>query len=115
MVFSDLAEIAQISLLFDFYGGLLKDRQKEIMSLYHEENLTIVEIANELNITKQGVHESLKKSEKLLYSYEEELGLIDKFLLTKEKLEDILKIVNQLDITEDNKNEIRRIIDTIED
>jgi predicted DNA-binding protein YlxM (UPF0122 family) len=53
-------EITQASLLYDFYGQLLSRRQKEVMELYHEENLTLSEIASEFDISRQGVHDALK-------------------------------------------------------
>ena len=72
----ELDTIAQASLLYDFYGALLTDKQREVMELYHEENYSIVEIADELGVTKQAIHENLRKSEKILRSYEEKLGLV---------------------------------------
>ena len=60
----ELDTIAQASLLYDFYGALLTDKQREVMELYHEENYSIVEIADELGVTKQAIHENLRKSEK---------------------------------------------------
>ena len=115
MKFKDLDDVLKLSLLFDFYGALLTSRQEEIMRLYHEENFNIVEISSELGITKQGVHDALKKGEKLLYSYEEKLSLIDKFLYTEEKIKEIEKIVDSLDIDSKKKEDIKNIISSIED
>ena len=66
----------EICLLLDFYGKLLTDRQREIMSLYYEDNLSLTEVAEELNISKQGVSDSLKRSEKILYETEGKLQLL---------------------------------------
>lgn len=66
----------EICLLLDFYGKLLTDRQREIMTLYYEDNLSLAEVAEELNISKQGVSDSLKRSEKILYETEEKLQLL---------------------------------------
>ncbi len=66
----------EICLLLDFYGKLLTDRQREIMTLYYEDNLSLTEVAEELNISKQGVSDSLKRSEKILYETEEKLQLL---------------------------------------
>jgi len=57
----------EICLLLDFYGKMLTDRQREIMMLYYEDNLSLTEIAEELGISKQGVSDSIKRSEKVLY------------------------------------------------
>ena len=66
----------EIALLLDFYGNMLTDRQREIMNLYYEDNLSLSEIAEELNISKQGVSDSLKRSEKVLYDTESKLQLM---------------------------------------
>lgn len=71
--------ILEISLLYDFYGQLLSNRQREVMSLYHEENLSLSEIADEFGISRQGVHDTLKKAEKALQGYEDKLGLVSRF------------------------------------
>lgn len=85
----ELDTIAQTSLLYDFYGALLTEKQREVMELYHEENFSIVEIAEELGVTKQAIHENLKKSEKILRSYEEKLGLMKSLLETRDLIEAI--------------------------
>ncbi|MBR0374908.1 MAG: hypothetical protein IJH91_10340 [Mogibacterium sp.] len=64
------------SLLYDYYGQLLGDSQREVMDLYHEDDLSLAEIAEELGQTRQGVHYTLKKAEAALERYEEKLGLI---------------------------------------
>jgi len=66
----------EINLLLDFYGNLLTDRQKEVMSLYYEDNLSLTEIAEDLSISKQGVSDILKRSEKVLYDTESKLNLL---------------------------------------
>ena len=72
-------DITQASLLYDFYGQLLSKRQSQVMELYHEENLSLSEIASEFNISRQGVHDALKNAEKALSEYERKLGLVEKF------------------------------------
>ena len=73
-------EITRASLLYDFYGALLTEKQRQVMALYHEENLSLSEIGQEFGISRQAVHDTLKKAEQALEEYEEKLGLIDKFL-----------------------------------
>ncbi|MCQ2555634.1 MAG: YlxM family DNA-binding protein [Clostridia bacterium] len=118
MSFTNFDDVLQVSLLYDFYGELLTERQKEIMELYHEENYSIVEISSELGITKQGVHEALKKSEKLLYSYEEKLGLVSKFLNTGSVIEEVRNRLDSLSLNDELKEkveEIKNILNKIED
>ena len=66
----------EINLLLDFYGNLLTDRQKEVMTLYYEDNLSLTEIAEDLSISKQGVSDILKRAEKVLYDTESKLNLL---------------------------------------
>ncbi len=76
----NVSTIEYASLLYDFYGALLEENKKEVMSLYHEDNLSLKEIADELGQTRQGVHYTLKKAETALEKYEEKLGLVRKYL-----------------------------------
>lgn len=70
--------IAKESLLYDLYGELLTSRQKEVIRLYHEENWSLSEIAQEFGISRQGVHDALKSGGNALAQYEEKLGLLQK-------------------------------------
>ena len=72
----ELGTVEYASLLYDFYGVLLSDSQREVMALYHEDNLSLSEIAEELGQSRQAVHYTLRKAEKALDEYEEKLGLI---------------------------------------
>ena len=76
----NIEDVTKASLLYDFYGRLLTEKQREVMRLYHEENLSLSEIAQEFSISRQGVHDSLKNAEKALVGYEEKLGLVEKFM-----------------------------------
>ena len=89
-------EITQASLLYDFYGQLLSKRQKEVMELYHEENLSLSEIAAEFDISRQGVHDALKNAEKSLKSYEEKLGLVAKFQKSSDAVKEIDGIIDNV-------------------
>ena len=93
------------SLLYDFYGDLLTEHQKEIYESYVSENLSLAEIAQEAGISRQGVHDTIKRCNQLLNEYEEKLQLVKKFLEIKalvkkietcEKLEDAKKTANEI-------------------
>jgi len=66
----------QISILYDFYGPLLSERQQELVDLYFNENLSMTEIASEIGISKQAVSVGLKTAEKSLQNFEDKLGLV---------------------------------------
>ena len=68
----------KISILNDYYGTLLKKNQAEIVDLYYNQDLSLAEISEELNISRQGVHDSLKRAEKILVEYENKLKLCER-------------------------------------
>ena len=75
----------EVTLLLDFYGNMLTERQREIMTLYYEDNLSLSEVAEELGISKQGVSDSIKRSEKTLYETETKLQLLRQHLESENK------------------------------
>lgn len=87
-------DITQASLLYDFYGQLLSKRQRQVTELYHEENLSLSEIAEEFGISRQGVHDALKNGEKALNEYEEKLGLVEKFQRSSDAVKRIDTIID---------------------
>lgn len=78
--------------LFDFYGELLSDKQKEIYELYVIDDLSMTEIAEDVGITKQGVSDQIKRSTAAMDEMEEKLKLCERFDRIGEKLEKISAI-----------------------
>ena len=78
-----------ISVLLDFYGDLLSDRQKEMLDLYYNDDLSLAEIAKNFSISRQGVRSVLKKSETILIEMEEKLHLAERFVTVQEKSSEI--------------------------
>lgn len=68
-----------ISVLLDFYKQLLTQKQSDALELYYNQDLSLSEIAQHLDITRQGVRDNIKRGEKQLEGYEQELGLAGKF------------------------------------
>lgn len=85
----ELEDIYELSLLYDFYGALLKEQKREIFEDYVLNDLSLGEIAEERGISRQGVHDSIKRCSRELFGYEEKLGLIEKFNRIKEKVSEI--------------------------
>ena len=78
-----------VALLLDFYGEMLTDKQRDVIELYYEEDLSLGEIAETQKITRQGVRDSIKRGEMQLHEFESKLGLVEKFLKYSELLEKI--------------------------
>ncbi len=84
----------EIAMLYDFYGELLTPRQKEVLQYYYEENYSLSETAEELGVSRQAVHDTIRKAEKALRNYEQKLGLVERFRRTEADME---RAVNELD------------------
>lgn len=113
-----MEKIAEVGLLYDFYGGLLTERQKEVLRLYHEENLSLGEIARDLSISRQGVHDTLKKAEASLYDYEVKLELVKKFRDTGDRIRQIETALDEIISRGEDprlKAELRRIRQEVDD
>lgn len=76
----------RMNLLFDMYGGLLTERQRQLFSLYYEEDLSLGEIAEQFRVSRQAVYDILKRSIKALEGFEERLGLVDRHLVQQERV-----------------------------
>lgn len=66
----------EMTLLFDYYGDLLTERQKMCFDLRHNQDLSLAEIAEELQVSRQGVHDNLSRAEALLLNMEEKTGCV---------------------------------------
>ena len=70
-----MAKNLEICSLLDFYGNMLTEKQLDIMDLYYNDDLSLGEIADRLGISRQGVHDAVKRGEEVLWDYEKKLGL----------------------------------------
>lgn len=96
-----MEKFVEQTLLYDFYGELLTEHQKAIYEEYVLDNYSISEIAKEHDISRQGVHDQLKRTDKILEEYENTLHLVEKFLKVKDKVSEINNLSNSILNTED--------------
>ena len=98
----------EISLLFDFYSELLTEKQKDIMDLYFNNDLSLSEIAEINKTSRQAIHDTIKTCEKLLLVYEQKLKLSNKDHKLKEVCENIISELDklQINIKDDKMNQI---------
>ena len=75
----------RMALLYDFYGDMLTDRQKEFYDLYYNEDLSLAEIAENYGITRQGVRDVIVRAEAVLTELEDKTGIVRRFLRMKEQ------------------------------
>ena len=106
----------EISTLLDYYGMILTDKQREAVEFYYNDDLSLGEIAENLNISRQGVRDSIKRSEAILYEAEEKLGLMKLGKVLNESLDVIKKnidVIDELNIKRYRSNDINGSIKVI--
>ncbi|NLY54724.1 MAG: YlxM family DNA-binding protein [Firmicutes bacterium] len=82
--------------LFSFYGQLLTEKQRLAVEWYFGHDLSLAEIASELGISRQAVHDLLKRAEQTLTAYEEKLGLAESYARRQEQLAKLDQLLKQL-------------------
>ena len=107
----------RMAMLFDFYGDVLTDRQKEFYDLYYNEDLSLGEIAENYNITRQGVRDVIVRAEATLTELEDKTGIIKRFHSMRKQLEqmqDDTRRAVELSFQYDN-NELETLLKRIYD
>ena len=108
-----MQDIVKLSVLFDYYGVILTEKQADICDMYFNQNLSLSEISEIAGITRQGVRDSLKKSEKILLSHEEKLGIYEKDLKVSDLIRKIDCLLDGADVENGLKSEIKTITEQI--
>lgn len=92
-----MEKLAKMALLADFYGPLLTEKQQNVWDLHYQQDLSLAEIAEVEHISRQAVHDLLKRTERILAEYEEKLGLVQRFWTEREKLMEVQALLQGLD------------------
>ena len=91
-----LEKSVEIGTLYAFYGGLLTQRQQDALRLHYEEDLSLGEIADELGVSRQNVHELITRSAQKLRKYEEALGGMQRAAQTARELRKASELLESL-------------------
>ncbi len=83
------------SLLLDFYGNLLTEKMRLTLDMYLNDDLSLAEIAEEEEISRQGVHDKVKRGLAQLNTYEDKLGLVKRFLEQKESVTEAIDLIDK--------------------
>ena len=102
----EMEKIVQQGLLYDFYGELLTSHQQHIYEDVVMNDMSLSEIAQEEGISRQGVHDLVKRCQKILEGYEEKLHLVRRFLSIKENVHEIEALLDQYEKTKQNPEEM---------
>lgn len=116
-----MAKNLDVAVLLDFYGSMLTDKQRDVIDLYYNQDLSLSEIAEHEGITRQGVRDSIKRGEVFLFELEDKLGLFSSYIDSLKIMQNIRYVVERIErenstyhysnnITE-NINQINEIIE----
>lgn len=83
----------RMNLLFDFYQGLLTEKQKAYITLYYLDDFSLGEIAEEFEVSRQAVYDNIKRTEESLENYENKLGMLEKYTRREDLLQKLSKIL----------------------
>ena len=91
----DMDEVLKQSLLFDFYGELLTEHQRNVYEEVVQNDLSYSEAAEAFGVSRQGIHEIVKRCNKMLEGYEQKLHLVEKFVRIRESVKEIQTLSGQ--------------------
>lgn len=101
-----------ISILLDFYGELLTEKQRDTLDLYYNSDFSLAEIAQNTDISRQGVRDFIKRGEKQLLEFEEKLKMAEKYENISLKINDIERVIdtNSVVVAQSIRDEIKKIL-----
>ena len=91
----------EMALLFDYYGGMLTDKQRDCFDMRHNQDLSLGEIADELGVSRQAVCDNLTRTEALLRRMEENIGCVKRDMRIRRAVQEILDAATVLDASSD--------------
>ena len=98
----------------DFYSELLTEKQRDTMDLYYNNDYSLAEIAQDLDISRQGVRDFIKRGEKQLEEFEEKLGMVNKYKVISKNISEIEKKLSEMTgytINSDKKEILEKLSD----
>ena len=106
----------ELVLLFDTYGGMLTDKQRECFDMRHNQDLSLGEIAEILGVSRQAVNDNLSRTEALLRRMEENIGCVKRDMLLRKAMEELLDCATVLDASSDSAaaTQAKRIIAAVQ-
>jgi len=101
------------NLLLDFYGNMLTEKQKQIMTLYYDCDSSLSEIAGELNTSRQAVYDAVKNSESLLNNFENKLKCVERFLENRSIINETIYKLESMALAGENVKKVQNIIENL--
>ena len=110
----------EMALLFDYYGGMLTDKQRDCFDMRYNQDLSLGEIAETLGVSRQAVNDNLTRTEALLRRMEENIGCVKRDIQRRKAVQEILDAATVLDASSDpaileSVQRIRAALHTLEE
>lgn len=109
----DLMDRTYLTTLFEYYGNLLTEKQREVVNFYYMEDFSMTEIAEITDTSKQAVSNLLKRSEDTLIRYENSLHMIKKSVYLRDQLSKLVDEMNNSNISIDIVDQVLKLIDEV--
>ena len=106
-----MEKIVRQGMLFDLYGELLTEHQREIYGCLVNDDMSLSELAEQYGISRQGVHDMIRRCEKILADYEDRLHLVEHFLKVKKMVGIIHRYAEEISVCDDREKMQERIAD----
>ncbi|MDD6154045.1 MAG: YlxM family DNA-binding protein [Eubacteriales bacterium] len=90
-------DIVENSLLYDFYGELLTEKKRQVLEMYHDDDMSLSEIAGVTGVSRAAVYDSLKAAEKQMAGYERKLGLVRQYLRREEETASMISDIENIE------------------
>ncbi|MDD7267888.1 MAG: sigma factor-like helix-turn-helix DNA-binding protein [Lachnospiraceae bacterium] len=90
-----ILELVEHTLLYDFYGELLTEHQRHIYEMVVFEDCSVSEVAREVGISRQGVHDMIKRCNRMLQGYERQLGMVERFQKIRHQVQTLQSAVRE--------------------
>ncbi|MDN5276915.1 MAG: uncharacterized protein PWR01_880 [Clostridiales bacterium] len=91
-----MEKLAEVALLLDIYGGLLTPRQRDVLDLYYNYDLSLAEIAEMHNISRQGVYDLIKRGEQALYALDKKLNYYRRWTAFEDGINDVIQELERI-------------------
>lgn len=95
-------------MLYDFYHALLTEKQATYIDMYHREDYSLGEISEQMQVSRQAVYDTIRRTEKVLVSYEQKLALYDKFKQRQSLLETL-----ETEVSDNTSDDLMQLIEAI--
>ena len=103
----------EMSLLFDFYGGMLTEKQRECFDMRYNQDLSLGEIGEAMGVSRQAVCDNLARTEALLRKMEDNIGCVRRSLRTRKAVQQIQEAVRQLPEDPTTSHLVRQILSAV--